>query len=300
MMTLERFGCAAEIDEAATRAWYEAAPVWDCDCGHCRNFLALARARRLPPALLEVLDALSIPPEKATYVCQYEARPEGIFYQVNYRLAGRLLRSAKEPGGMLAFAERDSYPLPAAFPEPNFDLQCWLTLPWVLPEPVSGPHHILFSSETEEDTAGIEALLREVISTALWCEGVEEPCEISVLLTDNEGIRAINREMRDVDAPTDVLSFPMFALSPGEVPGPEDADPETGTVPLGDMAISLERAAEQAREYGHPLRRELAYLAVHSVLHLLGYDHLDEGPQKRQMRAREEAILSELGITRED
>ena len=92
----------------------------------------------------------------------------------------------------------------------------------------------------------------------------------------------------------------LFDLQPGELPGEEDADPGTGLVPLGDMVISMEHVAAQAKEYGHSNRRELAYLVVHSVLHLLGYDHLDEGPQKKQMRAREEAILAELGITRED
>ena len=97
-----------------------------------------------------------------------------------------------------------------------------------------------------------------------------------------------------------MLSFPEFELTPGELPGAEDADPGTGLVPLGDMVISMEHVAAQAKEYGHSNRRELAYLVVHSVLHLLGYDHLDEGPQKRQMRAREEAILAELGISRED
>ena len=101
-----------------------------------------------------------------------------------------------------------------------------------------------------------------------------------------------------MDRPTDVLSFPAFDLRPGELPGPGDADPGTGLVPLGDMMISMEHVAAQAKEYGHSNRRELAYLVVHSALHLLGYDHLDEGPMKRQMRAREEAILAELGITR--
>ena len=89
-----------------------------------------------------------------------------------------------------------------------------------------------------------------------------------------------------------------FDLRPGELPAPEDADPGTGLVPLGDMVISMEHVAAQAREYGHAKRRELSYLVVHSVLHLLGYDHLDEGPQKARMRAREEAILGELGIGR--
>ena len=103
-----------------------------------------------------------------------------------------------------------------------------------------------------------------------------------------------------MDRSTDVLSFPEFELHPGELPGMEDADPGTGLVPLGDMVISLEHVTAQAKEYGHSNRRELAYLVVHSVLHLLGYDHLDEGPQKAQMRAREEAIMDVLGVGRHD
>ena len=144
------------------------------------------------------------------------------------------------------------------------------------------------------------ALIRRTIRTALAAEGMTLPCEIDVLLTDDAGIHEINREMRQVDKPTDVLSFPEFALKPGELPTIENADPGTGLIPLGDMVLSMERVAAQAKEYGHSKRRELAYLVTHSVLHLLGYDHLDEGPQKQQMRAREEAILAELGITRED
>ncbi len=92
----------------------------------------------------------------------------------------------------------------------------------------------------------------------------------------------------------------MFAFAPGEPPGAEDEDlfdPATGLVPLGDMVISMERVQAQAREYGHSRRRELAYLTVHSVLHLLGYDHLDEGPMKAHMREREEAIMQELGLS---
>ena len=142
------------------------------------------------------------------------------------------------------------------------------------------------------------AFLRKVIRTALAAQGVDFPCEVNVLVTNDTEIHALNRETRRVDRATDVLSFPAFALRPGELPGPEDADPGTGLVPLGDMVLSLEHAAAQAKEYGHSNRRELAYLAVHSVLHLLGYDHMDEGPMKAQMREREEAILTELGITR--
>lgn len=143
------------------------------------------------------------------------------------------------------------------------------------------------------------ALIRRAVRTALAAEGVDCPCEVDVLLTNDAGIRAINRDMRQIDAPTDVLSFPQFDLKPGDKPDPADAEAGSGLVPLGDMVISVERAAAQAREYGHPKGRELAYLATHSVLHLLGYDHLDEGPMKARMREREEAILAQLGMTRE-
>ena len=160
-------------------------------------------------------------------------------------------------------------------------------------------HEIII--ETEVDGAEEYAdLLRQVIPAALEAEGVDVPCEVDVLFTDDEGIHQINLEQRQVDRPTDVLSFPMFDLRPGEHPTQEDADPGDNLVPLGDMVISLERAKAQGEEFGHGTRREVAYLAVHSVLHLLGYDHVDEGPQKRQMRAREEAILAGLGLTREE
>ena len=159
-------------------------------------------------------------------------------------------------------------------------------------------HYIPITADVPGVNEGQRAFLRKVIRTALAAEGVDFPCEVDVCLTSDHGIHEINREMRQVDAPTDVLSFPAFELHPGELPEAEDADPGTGLVPLGDMVISLERVAAQAKEYGHSNRRELAYLATQSVLHLLGYDHLDEGPQKAQMRAREEAILGELGITR--
>lgn len=144
------------------------------------------------------------------------------------------------------------------------------------------------------------ALIRRAVRTALALEGVTVPCEVDVLLTNDSGIHKINLDMRNVDRPTDVLSFPEFELTPGEPPTQEDdlADPATGLVPLGDMVISMERVKAQAKEYGHTNRRELAYLTVHSMLHLLGYDHLDEGPMKAQMREREEEIMKELGLVR--
>ena len=131
-------------------------------------------------------------------------------------------------------------------------------------------------------------------------EGVDPDCEINVLLTDDRGIHAINKASRGIDRPTDVLSFPMFSLTPGELPEDWSAylDPETGLCPLGDMAISLERARRQAAEYGHSVSREVGYLTIHSMLHLLGYDHLDEGPEKARMRAREEMILRRVNLNR--
>ena len=148
----------------------------------------------------------------------------------------------------------------------------------------------------------IAANIKTCINAVLKQEGVPVKCEINVLVTDDKGIRTINRTARNIDKPTDVLSFPMFELAPGELPADwtEYEDPDTGLVPLGDMCISLERAIAQAKEFGHTTRREVGYLTIHSMLHLLGYDHLDEGPQKRQMRAREEAIASEIpGMSRD-
>ena len=159
-------------------------------------------------------------------------------------------------------------------------------------------HYIPITADVPGISDEKRAFIRKVIRTALAAESVTFPCEIDVLLTHDAGIHQINRDMRQVDRATDVLSFPEFDLTPGQLPGEEDADPGTGLVPLGDMVISMEHVAAQAKEYGHSNRRELAYLVVHSVLHLLGYDHLDEGPMKAQMRGREEAIMTELGLTR--
>ena len=142
----------------------------------------------------------------------------------------------------------------------------------------------------------ISAIIKKAIDTTLSAEGVTAACEINVLVTDDKGIRAINSASRDIDKATDVLSFPMFQLTAGQPPQEwsEFLDPETGLCPLGDMAISIERASAQANAFGHSLRRELGYLTIHSMLHLLGYDHLDEGIQKQQMRSREEAIAETI------
>ena len=147
----------------------------------------------------------------------------------------------------------------------------------------------------------ISGIIKNCIEATLSAEGITVPCEINVLVTNDQGIHAINKASRNIDRPTDVLSFPMFELSAGAPPEDwEDyLDPDTGLCPLGDMCISLERAGAQAREFGHSEKREVGYLTIHSMLHLLGYDHLDEGPQKAQMRAREEAIAATIpGMTR--
>ena len=144
--------------------------------------------------------------------------------------------------------------------------------------------------------------IRRCIQKTLDAEGVTARCEINVLITDDAGIRIINKESREIDRATDVLSFPMFQLEAGNPPDDweEYKDPGTGLVPLGDMCISIQRAMAQAGEFGHSIRREIGYLTIHSILHLLGYDHLDEGPQKKHMRGREEAIAASIpGMTRE-
>ena len=141
------------------------------------------------------------------------------------------------------------------------------------------------------------ALVKKAATAALRAEGVDEPCEIGVTLTNDEGIHAINREQRGVDRATDVLSFPMNELTPGAFdPDACEWDYETDRAMLGDMVISMERCAEQAETYGHSFAHEVSYLTVHSVLHLLGYDHVDEGEDKRRMRAREKEIMRLLDV----
>ncbi len=125
--------------------------------------------------------------------------------------------------------------------------------------------------------------IRRAALATMKAEGVEEKCELSVLLTDDEGIHFINRENRNVDKPTDVLSFPMG-----------DIDPGTGRLVLGDMVLNVDRIRAQGEEYGHGPEHELSYLTVHSVLHLLGYDHVDEGEMKKEMRAREKYIMENI------
>ena len=142
--------------------------------------------------------------------------------------------------------------------------------------------------------------LEELIAFVLASRKLPQTTSVSVTFVSNERIHELNRDYRGIDKPTDVLSVPMFSFVPGELPDDlqEELDPATGLLPLGDMAISLERARAQAQEYGHSAKREIGYLTVHSILHLLGYDHMDEGEQKRQMRAREEQILADIVLPR--
>ena len=156
MTAFSRYGYEAQVDLEATRAYYAQAPDWDCICGHCRNFSALARAGKLPEELLAILDSLSIPPEKATYVCELyydkDWREKGLLYQLSWRVAGTILDKpagadsgqnwgplVELPWGKLMLGH-EVYPYGApGFPEPHFDLDVSLYLPWALDEPVEGP-----------------------------------------------------------------------------------------------------------------------------------------------------------------
>ena len=142
--------------------------------------------------------------------------------------------------------------------------------------------------------SGIRMLVRRCCHAVLQMEGFSGSAEISVLFIDNEKIREMNRKYREIDAPTDVLSFPL-----GEN-GVYDVNPDTGAYMLGDIVISAERAVAQAAELGHSLQREIAWLTVHSMLHLLGYDHVNGGLQAVRMREKEERVLTQLGLKRNE
>lgn len=141
-----------------------------------------------------------------------------------------------------------------------------------------------------------EQIIKKVAETVLTQEEILFSCEVSVLITDNEYIRTLNAKYRGKDTPTDVLSFPMLEVNDeGIILAPEPPDEQ---LLLGDIVISIERAAEQADEFGHSLRREIGFLTAHSMLHLLGYDH-ETGENERQvMREKEERALDSLGLTR--
>ncbi|MBQ9949023.1 MAG: rRNA maturation RNase YbeY [Oscillospiraceae bacterium] len=154
----------------------------------------------------------------------------------------------------------------------------------------------IFLSDEQEKLAppeDMEQLIEMCTRAALEEEQIDEDAQVSVTLVDNEAIREINNEHRGIDKATDVLSFPL---------GDEDSfdtDPETGAILLGDIVISLERAKEQAEEYGHSYRREVAFLITHSLFHLLGYDHVDSEEDEKLMFGKQDKVLEKLGITRE-
>ncbi|MEG2174287.1 MAG: rRNA maturation RNase YbeY [Oscillospiraceae bacterium] len=141
---------------------------------------------------------------------------------------------------------------------------------------------------------GTRLLIKRCCSAALTLEGIEGSSEISVSFTDNDDIQELNATYRGKDVPTDVLSFPL-----GE-DGKYETNRETGARLLGDIVISMEKACEQARLYGHSIEREIGFLTVHSMFHLLGYDHEQGGIEARRMREKEEIVLQELGLSRDE
>lgn len=154
---------------------------------------------------------------------------------------------------------------------------------------------ILIDNRTEEAfSLELSQAIEKIIIDSLAYEGFEMPCEVSVSIVDNEEIHQINRQFRDIDRATDVLSFPLLTFEEGEIPDLNEKE----EVLLGDIIISLERAREQAEEYGHSLKREIAFLTAHSMLHLLGYDHMEEEEEK-EMFAKQREILNKAGIPRE-
>ncbi|MGN1108540.1 MAG: rRNA maturation RNase YbeY [Oscillospiraceae bacterium] len=140
----------------------------------------------------------------------------------------------------------------------------------------------------------VEKLIEACTAAALEEEGIDDTAEVSVTFVDNAGIRELNNEHRGIDRETDVLSFPL-----GDDDGYE-IDPDNDAIMLGDIVISLERAAQQAEEYGHSYRREVAFLITHSLFHLLGYDHVNSEEEEKEMFGKQEKVLDKLGITREN
>ena len=145
------------------------------------------------------------------------------------------------------------------------------------------------NSAPEAITYKLKMLVRKAILATLDYEGVDVDCEVSVTFTDNEGIHAINKEFRNIDRPTDVLSFPQVNYDEGEELMEGDM--------LGDIVLSLERAREQAAEFGHSFERECAFLCAHSTLHLLGYDHELSDEDDADMRRRQSEIMEKMGLS---
>ena len=139
----------------------------------------------------------------------------------------------------------------------------------------------------------VKTLLTSAVKASLEVEGVSEPTEVNITFVSDEGIKNINRDFRNINKSTDVLSFPL-----GEN-GVYDENPETGAKMLGDIVISMEHAVAQAKLYEHSLQREVAFLTVHSMLHLLGYDHVNGGLERVRMREKEEAVMDMMGLSRD-
>ena len=154
--------------------------------------------------------------------------------------------------------------------------------------------NFFFDTDTSPDGDEYRELIEFAVREALTYLGFDRDCSISVTLTDDGHIHELNREYRGVDRPTDVLSFPMFAFDGADEP------PAKGDFELGDIVISVERAKVQAKEYGHSVRREIAFLSVHSTLHLLGWDHETSPEDERRMFAKQDEIMNALGIGRTD
>ena len=154
---------------------------------------------------------------------------------------------------------------------------------------------IYWANEQSKKKAGfaLKRLIKKAVKGTLECENFARNVILSVTFTDNEGIRELNREYRNKDAATDVLSFPMYTMEEDGRPEPDMA------AELGDIVLSLERAGEQAEEYGHSFERETAFLTVHSVLHLLGYDHERSEEEEKDMFRRQEEIMTILGLPRD-
>ena len=154
---------------------------------------------------------------------------------------------------------------------------------------------LLIDNRTDfEITKEFEKLFNDVVKESLRYEEFDPECEVSLSIVSNDEIQEINKQFREIDAPTDVLSFPLLTFEDGE-----QADVnENNEIMLGDIIISIDKAKAQAEEYGHGLRRELAFLTAHSMLHLMGYDHMEEEEQK-EMFKKQDDILNNLGITRE-
>ena len=153
---------------------------------------------------------------------------------------------------------------------------------------------VLIDNRTDfEITPETEKLFNDVITESLRYEEFDPQCEISLSIVNNDEIQEINKQYRNIDAPTDVLSFPLLTFEEGEQADVNEND----EIMLGDIIISIEKAISQAEEYGHGLKRELAFLTTHSMLHLMGYDHMED-EEREEMFAKQEAILNNLGITR--